>query len=55
MKITLTQNYISKEAQLQETERQIAVLEEKLKSPGWTVDDVIKHIGLLKDKKRLIS
>lgn len=55
MKIELFESYTSEENHLAELERQIAAVEEKLKTPARTVDDIILHIRLIKEKQNLIK
>ena len=54
MKITLTNTYIDREDRLADIERQLAVIDKKLKTPAWTLEDVIRHIELLKERNKLI-
>ena len=49
MKIALEQTFVTVGSRKEEIERQLAVIEEKLKSPDRTVDDIIRHIQLLKE------
>lgn len=54
MKIELVQNYLDKNCRLTEVEKELALLDEKLKTPARTLDDIIRHIELLKEKHSLI-
>ena len=54
MKINFEQTYLSSAAHRLEMERQLAVLEEKLKTPERTVEDIVRHIELLKEYKKSI-
>lgn len=54
MKIELLTSYASKPVQIAEIERQIAETEEILKTPQRTVDDIIRHMQLLKERNSLI-
>ena len=53
MKVELITTYTSTEAQLAELDKQIAEVEEKLKTPDRTVDDIIRHIQLIKERQTL--
>lgn len=53
MKISLEQTYIDSVVSLARLENEIAKLEEVLKTPARTVDDIVRHIELLKAKRRL--
>ena len=53
MKSELITTYTNRAARLAELDRQIADVEEKLKSPSRTVDDIILHIQLLKERQTL--
>lgn len=50
MKITLLNTYADKQTRLAEIEREIAELDEILKTPARTLDDIIRHIELLKER-----
>ena len=50
MKVELITSYSSKTKQLAELDRQIAEVEERLKSPERTVEDIIRHIQLVKER-----
>ena len=52
MKITLEQTYIRTTTRKQEIERELAILEEKLKTSDRTVDDIVRHIQLLKEYRQ---
>ena len=52
MKITLEQTYIRTTTRKQEIERELAELETKLKSPERTVDEIVRHIQLLKEYRQ---
>ncbi len=51
MKINLQTTYLSTTARKEEIERQLFELEEKLKTPERTVEDIVRHIELLKEYK----
>lgn len=51
MKIVLEQTYIST-TRKQEIESELKTLEEKLKSPERTVDDIVQHIKLLQEYRQ---
>ena len=52
MKITLEQNYLSTTTRKQEIERELEELDRKLRSPEHTVDDIVRHIKLLKEYRQ---
>ena len=52
MTITLEHTYLDTTTRKQEIERQLAELEEKLLSPERTVDDIVRHIKLLKEYRQ---
>lgn len=54
MKISLEQNYIDKVIYLARIENELAKVEEILKTPSRTVEDIVKHIQLLKQKTELV-
>ena len=54
MKIQLQNNYTDKVRRLIDLDRQLAEVEEKLKTPQRTVDDLILHMQLLKERNSLI-
>ncbi len=49
MKISLEQTYLSTTTRKEEIERQLAELEKKLLTPDRSVEDIVKHIKLLKE------
>lgn len=49
MEITLEHTYTSTAAHKMEIERQLEQLEAKLKTPERTVEDIVRHIELLKE------
>lgn len=53
MKISLDQNYIDKVICLARIEKELEKVEEVLKTPSRTVEDIVKHIQLLKEKKEM--
>lgn len=53
MKTELFTSYASREKQLAEIDRQITELEEKLKTPARTVEDIVRHIQLIKERQKL--
>lgn len=55
MKIILLNSYPNKERRLAEIESELAVLDEKLKTPARTLDDIIRHIELLKEKQSFLN
>ena len=52
MKITLEQTYVGTEAHKQEIERELEETERKLRSPERTVEDIVRHIQLLKEYRQ---
>ena len=52
MKITLEQTYLGNTIHKQEIERELANLEEKLKTPDRTVEDIVRHIMLLQEYRK---
>lgn len=54
MEITLEHTYLSTAARKIEIERELAVLEEILKTPERTVEDIVRHIELLKEYRSYI-
>ena len=54
MKVKLITSYSSKAKQLAELDRQIAEVEEKLKTPERSVEDIIRHIQLVKERHSLM-
>lgn len=54
MKVILPETYLSDKLNLAAIERELEVIEEKLKTPERTVDDIIRHIELIKLKNALI-
>ncbi len=53
MKITLLTSYSDKAGRLAEINKQIAELDKKLGTPARTLDDIILHIELLKERNSL--
>ena len=53
MKNSLDQNYIDKVICLARIEKELEKVEEVLKTPSRTVEDIVKHIQLLKEKKEM--
>lgn len=51
MKITLLNTYTENEHRLAQIEDELEALEERLKTPERTVDDLIRHIELLKERR----
>ena len=51
MKIYLEETQLGTISRKVEIERQLAEIEEKLKFPDRTVDDIVRHIQLLKEYK----
>lgn len=49
MIIALEQTYLNTSTRKEEIERELEEIEQKLKSPERTVDDIIRHIKLLKE------
>ena len=52
MKITLEQTYARTTTRKQEIERELDELERKLQSPERTVEDIVRHIELLKEYRQ---
>ena len=53
MKITLLTSYTDKASRIAEIDKQIAELDKKLGTPARTLDDIILHIELLKERNSL--
>ena len=53
MKITLLNTLIDKAHRLAQINSELELLDEKLKTPSRTLDDLVRHIQLLKEKKSL--
>lgn len=53
MKIKLLNTYADKEGRLAEINSELSKLEAKLKTPARTLEDIIRHIELLKEKDEL--
>ena len=49
MTITLEATFIDSRTRKEEIERELKELDEKLKSPSRTIEDIIRHIQLLKE------
>ena len=49
MKINIQQTYLSTTTRKEELEQELARIEEKLKTPERTVEDIVRHIQLLKE------
>ncbi len=54
MKITLLTSYTDKASRIAEIDKQIAELDKKLGTPARTLDDIILHIELLKERSNLL-
>ena len=54
MKIILPETYLNNTLNLSEIEKELQAIEEKLKLPTRTVEDIVRHIELLKLKQSLI-
>ena len=54
MKINLQPTYLNEELQMEDIQRQLIPLEEKLKTPSRTIDDIIRHIELIKERNRIL-
>lgn len=52
MTIVLEQTYLDEATHKQEIEQELAVLEEKLKTPERTTEDIVRHILLLKEYRK---
>ena len=52
MTITLENTYIDSETRKQEIERELEELNKKLKTPERTLDDIVRHIILLKEYRQ---
>ena len=52
MKIVLEQTYVRPLTRKQEIERELEELEQKLKTPERTVEDIVRHIKLLKEYRQ---
>ena len=52
MKITLEQTYVGTATRKQELERQLDELERKLQTPERTIEDIVRHIQLLKEYRQ---
>ena len=53
MKIELFKSYVNQEDRLAELDAKIAEVEETLKTPSRTVEDIILHIKLVKERQSL--
>lgn len=54
MQIILHNTYIDREARLAELDKELAVVEERLKTPARTLDDFIRHMEILKERNNLL-
>ena len=52
MKIVLEQTYVGTQAYKEELKREIEEIERKLRSPERTVEDIVRHIELLKEYRQ---
>ena len=52
MKIILEETYVRVPTRKEEIERELERLEEKLKTPERTLDDLVQHIKLLKEYRQ---
>ena len=52
MTITLEQTYLDSKTHKEEIERELKELDEKLKTPERTVEDIVRHIQLLKEYRK---
>ena len=52
MIITLEQTYLDSTTRKQQIERELEELEEKLKTPERTVEDIVRHIKLIKEYRQ---
>ena len=52
MIITLEQTYLDGKTHKEEIERELKELDEKLKTPERTVEDIVRHIQLLKEYRK---
>ena len=52
MKITLEQTFLDGKTRKQQIESELAKLDEKLKTRERTLDDIIRHIQLLKEYRQ---
>ena len=55
MKMELLTSYASEIVRLADVEKQIAETEEILKTPERTVEDIIRHMQLLKERNSILS
>ena len=55
MKITLLNTYSDSEHRLEEIENELQTLDETLKTPARTVDVLIRHIELLKERGAILN
>lgn len=53
MKINIEQTYLNSKARLAEVEKRLSAVEEKLRTPERTVEDIAEHMLLLKEYSRL--
>lgn len=54
MKIELWQNYLDVMHRIGEIDKELQLLEEKLKTPERTLNDIINHIKLIKERNALM-
>ena len=52
MTITLKNTYLDSKTRKQELEAELLKLEQKLKSPERTVDDIVRHIKIVKEYRQ---
>ena len=52
MNITLENTYLDATKYKQQIEQELKELEEKLKTPERTVEDIVRHIYLIKEYRR---
>ena len=52
MAITLEHTYLNSEARKRELEKELEILEEKLKTPERTLDDIVRHMQILLELRK---
>ena len=53
MAITLENTYLNGEARKRELEKELEILEEKLKTPERTLEDIVRHMQILLELRKL--
>ena len=53
MAITLENTYLNSEARKEKLKKELEILEEKLKTPERTLEDIVRHMQILLELKKL--